>query len=159
MKLIRYCGKERLPGGERLWRRLAKEAGFDGTLKVYGYGAAGDRKVVESHRAFELGRKSKYYGKQIIVGLHWGQDDHKIEVWLPCACQTALEDPFNNPNLVLIATPGMPKWLKPRYEPLFVFAHELGHAMQYRAGVERVERGATNRGNHLLEKVCRSGQE
>src|SRR5207245_1890168 len=41
MRLIRYCGRERLPGGERVWRRLALRAGFAGTRCVFGYGAGG----------------------------------------------------------------------------------------------------------------------
>lgn len=154
MKLIRYCGKERLPGGERLWRRLAKEAGFTGVLRVYGYGAAGDRKVVDSQRAYERGTPSKYYGRKIIVGLHTTGEG--LEVWLPCTCQTALEDSFMNPNLALHAADGQPKWLPVRYEALFVFAHELGHYQQEMESTLYSERGATNRGNHLLEKVCRT---
>jgi len=35
MEIRRHCS-ERLPGGERLWRRAARVAGFKGTLNVIG---------------------------------------------------------------------------------------------------------------------------
>src|SRR5207249_2387559 len=41
MRLSRYCGRERLPGGRRLWQRLARRAGYRGTVAVYGYGVGG----------------------------------------------------------------------------------------------------------------------
>ena len=37
MKLIRCCAKVRLPGTEGKWRRMAKLAGFDRTVKVRGF--------------------------------------------------------------------------------------------------------------------------
>jgi len=140
MKIVRFCGKERLPGGERLWRRLAKEAGFNGTVKVYGYGAAGSKMATSTHRAYEVGKTS-----YTIVGLQTEKIE-LIEVWLPCKCQTAMDD--------MLPVNGMPEWLKDNYEPLFVFAHELGHYQQEVQGMEFSEPGATKRGTHLLEKVC-----
>lgn len=151
MKIVRYCGKERLPGGERLWRRLAKEAGYDGLVKVYGYGTAGDKKAVTSHRAYERGTTNGTY-KGPTVGLHTyvvetGQSI-LIEVWLPCKCQVALDDWMD------IRDDKMPAWMPDSCEPLFVYAHELGHAMQQLDGIiDKSETGATTRGINLLEKV------
>jgi hypothetical protein len=152
MKIVRYCGKERLPGGERLWRRLAKEAGYDGTLKVYGYGTAGNKSAVLSQRAYETGGKPGEWDWPVI-GLHsWNTKTNKttlIEVWLPCQCATALDE------YKTIRYNDMLEWLPDRYEPLHVFAHELGHAMQQLDGIDqdKSEPGATKRGNNLLERV------
>ncbi len=147
MEIQRYCGKERLPGGERLWRKLAKAAGFNGVLKVYGYGAAGEDRVVDGHRKFEKGEQDT-----VIIGLHtwWDGKPSQIQVWLPCKCQVTMDDWTKTRDAML------PKWLEDRYEPLFVFAHELGHQMQHNDGqkFDKSERGATRRGIKLLEKVC-----
>lgn len=37
MDIEKCCSKTRLPGGERKWRRMAKLAGFNGTVRVVGF--------------------------------------------------------------------------------------------------------------------------
>ena len=109
MRVIRYCGRERLPGGERIWRRLALRAGFAGTLCVFGYGVGG--------RPGGEQRKAERTGELGGIGLA-DYEPGLIRVWLPCACQAADLDPDQ------LAAEGS--------DPLSSFAHELGHHVQHR---------------------------
>jgi hypothetical protein len=108
MRISRYCGHERLPGGARLWERLARRAGFKGTLVAYGYGVGG--------RPGGAQRKAER------TGVHYGMvladyEPGLIRVWVPCTCQAA---EFDRDQLV-----------DDREDPLSSFAHELGHHVQY----------------------------
>src|SRR2546428_5273152 len=78
MRLIRYCDRERLPGGARLWQRLARRAGFRGTLAVYGYGVGG--------RPGGAQRKAERTGVPDGVVLA-DYEPRLIRVWLPRTCQ------------------------------------------------------------------------
>jgi hypothetical protein len=108
MRLSRYCGRERLTGGMRLWERLARRAGFRGTVAVYGYGVGG--------RPGGAQRKAER------TGVHYGMvladyEPGLIRVWVPCTCQAA---EFDQEELV-----------DNHEDPLASFAHELGHHVQY----------------------------
>ena len=108
MRLSRYCGRERLPGGRRLWERLARRAGFRGAVAVYGYGVGG--------RPGGAQRKAERTGIQdgmVIADYEPGL----IRVWLPCTCQAA---DFDSDQLH-----------EDHEDPLASFAHELGHHVQY----------------------------
>ena len=103
----RFCGHERLPRGERYWRRLAAAVRFSGTLYVYGYGVGG-RPGVEQRRCYRTGDAD------------WTMGDYgpgEIRVWLPCSCAAVEFDP----DLDLAV---------PHDLPLTVYAHELGHHVQ-----------------------------
>src|SRR5947207_13895201 len=80
MRLSRYCGRERLPGGRRLWQRLARRAGYRGTVAVYGYGVGG--------RPGGTQRKAERTGVQDGMVLA-DYEPGLIRVWLPCTCQAA----------------------------------------------------------------------
>lgn len=109
MRIWRYCGRERLPGGARLWLRLAHRAGFKGTLVVYGYGVGG-----------HPGRAQR---KAERTGVHYGMaladfEPGLIRVWVPCTCQAA---EFDTDQLAEM-----------HEDPIASFAHELGHHVQHR---------------------------
>src|SRR5438046_9166475 len=78
MRIARYCGRERLPGGVRLWRRLARRAAFDGILAVYGYGVGG-RPGGSQRKAERTGELPGTVRADYEPGL--------IRVWAPCTCQ------------------------------------------------------------------------
>src|SRR5438552_1533749 len=80
MRIVRYCGRERLPGGARLWRRLARRARFDGVLLVFGYGVGG-RPGDEQRKAERTGELSG----MVLADYEPGA----IRVWVPCTCQAA----------------------------------------------------------------------
>ncbi|HEV8575364.1 MAG TPA: hypothetical protein VGR43_11725 [Dehalococcoidia bacterium] len=103
MKIVRYCGKERLPGGTRLWRRLARLVGFKGTLELYGYGIGGKPGRAQLH-AYLHGERSA-----VTIG-DYGKN--QIRVWVRCSCSPVDSAEQYEP------------------EPLHVFAHELGHYIQ-----------------------------
>jgi len=108
MRIARYCGRERLPGGVRLWRRLARRAAFDGILAVYGYGVGG-RPGGSQRKAERTGELPGTVLADYEPGL--------IRVWVPCTCQAA---EFDADQL-----------LEAREDPLSSFTHELGHHVQY----------------------------
>src|SRR5213595_2211226 len=89
MRLSRYCGRERLPGGRRLWQRLARRAGYRGTFAVYGYGVGG--------RPGGTQRKAERTGVQDGMVLA-DYEPGLIRVWLPCTCQAA---DFDEAGLVI----------------------------------------------------------
>lgn len=132
MKIARYCGLERLPGGSRLWHRLAMAAGFNGTLEVQGYGTVGKPGREQLHAYINSVRSG------FVVGDY---STNIIRVWLRCACSTVDESEEIAPS------------------PLDVFVHELGHYVQDRLGTRdtrptHVEEGiATRYGRRLLERV------
>ena len=137
MTLHRHCN-ERLPGGERLWRKLARAVGFDGVVEVYGYGVHGAAGRAQ-RSAFNGGR----YGG-VTVGYFY-PGTMRIQVWTegPCAIGRLV------PN-------------KPTDRPLEAFAHELGHFVQLGRGKyppgrpkarARYEAVATRYGNALLRHV------
>lgn len=92
----------------RLWQRLARRAGFRGTLAVYGYGVGG--------RPGGAQRKAERTGVQDGMVLA-DYEPGLIRVWLPCMCQAA---DFDVEDLV-----------DDHEDPLASFAHELGHHVQY----------------------------
>jgi hypothetical protein len=108
MRILRYCGRERLPGSARFWQRLARRAGFRGTLAVYGYGVGG--------RPGGAQRKAERTGEQDGVVLA-DYEPGLIRVWLPCTCQAADLD--------------TDQLAEDREDALSSFAHELGHHVQY----------------------------
>lgn len=132
MRIVRFCGQEKLPSGTRRWQHLAMAAGFNGTLEVQGYGTLG-KPGREQLRAYINSVKSGF-----VVGDY---STNLIRVWLRCACSTVDEAEDISP------------------EPLDVFVHELGHYVQDRRGTRHtrpthVEEGiATRYGRRLLEKV------
>lgn len=103
MEIVKHCGRERLPGGERLWRRLARTSGFTGRLQVFGYGVTG-RPGLEHRHAMRTGVERG------VTLADYGQN--MIRVWLPCVCAAAEFDQDQ---------------LAPHERPLGAFAHELGH--------------------------------
>jgi hypothetical protein len=127
----RYCGRERLPGGARLLRRMAKLAEFDGVLEVYGYGVGG----APGRQQRSIYRHGDIYG---FVQGDWsvGDGPERIRVWLRCVCSAVEFDP----DLEQTA----------RDNPLVVFAHELGHHRQHVEGSLQDEGGATKRGANLI---------
>jgi len=126
MKIVRHCS-ERLPGGERLWRLLAKKAGFDGTLLVYGYGV-GYNPPAESQRIFGIGKGKATIGDYLGI-------ENRIRVWVdssPCR-KFDFKDRTKKFNV-----------------DLFTFAHELGHHVQHLRGLPTNERGCDNYATALL---------
>jgi hypothetical protein len=109
VRVVRFCGRERLPGGQRLWRRLARRAGFAGTLALYGYGVGGR----PGHAQRKAERTGEFTG-MVLADYEPGL----IRVWLPCACQAA---DFDTDQLK-----------EDREDPVSSFAHELGHHVQHR---------------------------
>ena len=109
MKVVRFCGRERLPGGVRLWRRVARRAAFSGVLAVYGYGVGG-RPGGSQRKAERTGELPGTVLADYEPGL--------IRMWLPCTCQAAELD--------------VDQLAENREDPLSSFAHELGHHVQYR---------------------------
>lgn len=109
MRIIRHC-RERLPGGTRRWRRLARAADFHGALRVYGYGTVG-RPAIQHRRAARTGELGGF-----VLG-DYTNNRNLIRVWVrsPCA-------------------PVTPTITAPHDDPLSVFAHELGHHRQHAAG-------------------------
>lgn len=128
MRIQKFCGRERLPGGARLWHRLARKARFDGVVKVYGYGVAGQ--PGQQHRA---AMRTGNVGGMVIA--RWW--DKTIEVWLPCKCAAA---EFDDADLAA------------GEDPLSAYAHELGHfALRGKARQPWVEEAvATKYGKRLL---------
>lgn len=116
MRVVRHC-RERLPGGERLWRHLAKKAGFTGTLEVIGYGV-GTTEEAKGHRKYAGDMKAK-----ITLG-YFISNKNKIRVFLPAPCT----DITDSVSVV----------------PLFTFAHELGHYVAHRDETPNTERRADN---------------
>ena len=108
MKLSRYCGRERLPGGRRLWQRLARRAAYRGTVAVYGYGVGG--------RPGGTQRKAERTGVQDGMVLA-DYEPGLIRVWVPCTCQAADFD--------------VDQLAEDHEDPVASFAHELGHHVQY----------------------------
>lgn len=102
MKIVRHC-RERLPGTERLWRRLAKKAGFSGTLEVIGYGV-GNTKEAKLHRK-NIGTSKKITLAYIVY------DENRIRVF------------SNGPCTPMVHTTKA----KANWPPIASFAHELGH--------------------------------
>lgn len=127
MEIVRYCGRERLPGGTRLWRRLARKSGFTGRLEVFGYGVLGlpgsqHRRAMRT--GIERGVTLADYGQNL------------IRVWLPCTCAAAEFDV-----------------LAPHEEPLGTFAHELGHHVIHQRGrlmLPHIEEAVAERYGRLL---------
>ena len=108
MRIVRCCGRERLPGGARLWQRAARHAGFAGTLAVYGYGVGG--------RPGDSQRKAERTG--VLPGMVLADyEPGLIRVWVPCTCQAADLD--------------SDQLAESHEDPLSSFAHELGHHLQY----------------------------
>lgn len=103
MRIKKFCGRERLPGGERQWRRLARLVGFKGTLEVYGYGVGGGPGRQQLHSYLT---SAKWWGT---VG-DYGKN--LIRVWVKCYCSTIDDDETVEPG------------------PFHVFSHELGHYIQ-----------------------------
>ena len=108
MDVFRFCGHERLPGGVRLWRRLARRAGFTGVLIVFGYGVGG-RPGGSQRKAERTGDTSGMVLADYEPGL--------IRVWVPCTCQAADFD--------------VEQLSDTHEDPLSSFAHELGHHVQH----------------------------
>lgn len=128
MKVVRHCS-ERLPGGLRRWRRLARRAGFTGTLEVYGYGVHG------SPARMQLRVNRKDEGEATVADY----GGNHIRVWLRAAC---------SPVPMTFTT-----------KPLFAFAHELGHHRQEVRGVRRTmshkkkERDADLYASRILREI------
>lgn len=130
MRVLRYCGRERLPGGIRLWQRLARRAGFYGTLVAYGYGVGG-RPGGDHRKAERTGVQDGMVLADYEPGL--------IRVWVSCTCQAAEFDPDQLAD--------------DHEDPLSSFAHELGHHAQYlRRGVYPDEAVAERYGRLLLRE-------
>lgn len=106
MKVIRHC-RERLPHGEKIWRRAARLVGFNGTLRVTGLGQkAWNLKEIKHPQRKKYGTTRGFY----LPGQIW--------VFLeksPCARAI-----WTNK-------------LK-RQDPLNTFCHELGHFVQEKEG-------------------------
>ena len=109
MYIKRYCGHERLQGSERLWRRLARKAGFEGRLEVFGYGVKG-----------QPGAQQRRETRGVQDGLTTFADYETglIRVWLPCSCAAAEFDDLEARKV----------------SPLSAFAHELGHFVVEKRG-------------------------
>ena len=52
MEIVKCCASVRLPGGERKWRRMARLAKFDGTVRVRGF----SKRDQEPHEMVSLGK-------------------------------------------------------------------------------------------------------
>jgi hypothetical protein len=127
VRIVRYCGRERLPGGARLWVRVARRAGFDGALAVYGYGVGG-RPGGTQRKAERTGDLSGMVLADYEPGL--------IRVWLPCTCQAADFD--------------VDQLADSLEDPLSSFAHELGHHVQYARRRTYFNEGVAERYGRLL---------
>ena len=103
MRIRRHC-VERLPGGERLWRKAARMVGFNGTLHVTGQG-----QKAWNHREI-INPKRKLYG----VTLGFYLEPNHIWVFLQNS-RCARPD-------------------KKKMDPLGTFLHELAHFVQYKNG-------------------------
>lgn len=132
MRIARYCGRERLPGGARLWQRLARRAGFHGTLAVYGYGVGG--------RPGGDQRKAERTGEQLGMALA-DYEPGLIRIWLPCTCQAADLD--------------VDQLAEDREDPLSSFAHELGHHVQRRRQGSYFNEAVAERYGRLLLREFR----
>jgi hypothetical protein len=131
MRIARYCGRERLPGGARLWQRLARRAGFDGALLVFGYGVGG--------RPGDAQRKAERTGEPTGMVLA-DYEPGLIRVWVPCSCQAA--------------DPDVDQLRDDREDPLSSFAHELGHHRQWiRRRAYHNEAVAERYGRLLLQEL------
>ena len=109
MRIVRHC-TERLPGGTRLWQKLACLADFNGTLLVYGYGTHG-RPGREQLRAALMDQ---------VGGFDLGdytRGENLIRIWVSSRCALAF-----------------PKKITEHETPLAAFVHELGHHRQHVAG-------------------------
>lgn len=135
MIVKRYCGHERLPGGERRWRRLAKASAFAGRLEVYGYGVAG-----APGRAQRAAMRTGEEGGVVVADY----GDNIIRVWLPCRCAAAEFD--------------MDALGVEQKDPLTNFAHELGHhviKLRGRRLMPSIEEAVAERfGRRLLRRVA-----
>lgn len=133
MRIVKFCGREKMPGTERRWRRLARVAGFTGTLRLYGYGVAG-QPGQQQRRAMRTGDMG------VNLATH---SPGEICVWLPCSCAAA---EFDGDDLT--------EW---RCDPLTAFAHELGHDRQHQRDRLRhgshAEASAERYGRRLLRFV------
>lgn len=99
MEIRRHCN-ERLPGGERLWRKAARIAGFDGTIEVIGLGQ-------RRWNYREIRSKDKTWG--ITAGRYFGRRN-LIQVFVnSSSCARG-------------------KWKK--HDPFSTLCHELGHHRQ-----------------------------
>ena len=125
MKIVRHC-RERLPGGARLWRSLAKQAGFHGTLKVIGYGVGNSEEAV-GHR------KHARKGSGAVTLAHITYADNKIVVFLPSPC-SKLKERTTREN-----------------SPLFSYAHELGHWVHNANDTTNTERTADMYARRVLK--------
>lgn len=127
MQIVRYCGRERLPGGTRLWRRLARKSGFTGRLEVYGYGVRG-APGMEHRRAMRTG---------VEKGVTLADYGHNlIRVWLPCVCAAA-EFEFAQYDGDVLSR----------------FGHELGHHVIHQRGrpmLPHIEEAVAERYGRLL---------
>jgi len=129
MRIVRYCGRERLPGGARLWRRLARRARFDGVLLVFGYGVGG-RPGDEQRKAERTGELSGMVLADYEPGV--------IRVWVPCTCQAA---EFDADQL-----------REDGDDPLASFAHELGHHREWIRRREYHNEAVAERYGRLLRR-------
>jgi hypothetical protein len=132
MRVARFCGRERLPGGTRLWQRLARRAGFAGTLAIYGYGVGG--------RPGHTQRKAERSGAPVGIVLA-DYEPGLIRVWLPCTCQAAEFD--------------LDQMTEDREDPLSSFAHELGHHVQHRRRRSYFNEAVAERYGRLLLRELR----
>jgi len=130
MRIKRYCGRERLPGGERRWRRLARAAGFDGTLQVFGWGVRG-----------EPGRLQRSAYRKSAGATVADYEPGLIRVWLDCAC--AATDFYDEDELT-------------SQYVLEAFAHELAHHRQYLLSRERFSPQADAVAERWGRKLLRS---
>src|SRR5256885_12804554 len=87
MRISRYCGKERLPGSARFWQRLARRAGFKGTLALYGYGVGG--------RPGGAQRKAERTGVQHGMVLA-DYEPGLIRVWVPARVRPRTSTPTSS---------------------------------------------------------------
>ena len=104
MEIKRHC-KERLPGGERAWRRACRIAGFDGVIDVIGLGQRRwSRAEIFSSNRGKFG---------ITLGLY--NSMRSISVFVPTS-PCAVIDP-KRPAAGQV-------------DPLLTLCHELGHYRQ-----------------------------
>ena len=125
-RIVRHCS-ERLPGGARRWRALARAAGFSGTLTIRGYGVGGA--IGAGQRALWRDRT----GEAVLGQYDCGS---RIDVWVRHAPDS---------RIGMVA------------DPYIVFAHELGHyrITQRGARPRDEERAADAIGARLRKKVAR----
>ena len=112
MEIRRHCS-ERLPGGERKWRKAARIAGFKGTLNVIGLG---QRRWNYSEMVSK--QRSKY---GVTMGMY--HRPNRITVFVdksPCA-----------------------RAHRRTASSLETFCHELGHYRQFIKGTFQVNRPST----------------